>query len=97
MACYRYIELPPVRAGMTTDPADDRGSSHSHNASGRQNPRITPHQDYLRLESMPAAWQAACRALLCEHLDEQQLAELRLHTRQRRAGATTASASRSER
>ena len=37
MACYRYIELNPVRAGMTTDPADYRWSSHCHNASGREN------------------------------------------------------------
>ena len=85
MACYRYIELNPVRAGMTTDPADYRWSSHSHNASGRENPLITPHQEYLRLGPTPAARQAAYRTLICEHLDEQQLAELRLHTRQQRA------------
>lgn len=85
MACYRYIELNPVRACMTADPADYRWSSHSHNAIGRNHPLIAPHPEYLRLGSTPAARQTAYRALFREHLDEQQLTDLRLHTQQQRA------------
>ena len=32
LTCYRYIELNPVRARMTTDPADYPWSSYHHNA-----------------------------------------------------------------
>ncbi len=70
---------------MITDPADYRWLSHSHNVSGGEHSLITPHPEYLHLGSTPAARQAAYRARICEHLDEQQLAELRLHTRQQRA------------
>ena len=36
--CYRYIELNPVRAGMTSTAFDYRWSSHGHNACGIQDP-----------------------------------------------------------
>jgi putative transposase len=85
MACYRYIELNPVRARMTMDPADYPWSSHGHNAMGQHHPMITAHPEYTGLGSTPAARQAAYRALLSEHLDEQQLVDLRLHTQQQRA------------
>ncbi|MBB4724246.1 REP element-mobilizing transposase RayT [Xanthomonas euvesicatoria] len=34
LACYRYIELSPVRAAMVTDPGAYRESSHHYNARG---------------------------------------------------------------
>ena len=85
MACYRYIELNPVRAGMTTMPGDYPWSSYAHNAWGKQHPLITPHQKYLNLVLDPAARQTAYRELIREHLDEPQLIALRQHTQQQRA------------
>lgn len=85
LECYRYIELNPVRAGMTTAPGDYPWSSYAHNAWGSPQPLITPHQEYLNLNSEPAARQAAYRQLICEHLDELQLTALRQHTQQQRA------------
>ncbi len=49
LACYRYIELNPVRAGIVTPPREYRWSSHARNAYGRHEPRITPHAAYLSL------------------------------------------------
>jgi putative transposase len=36
LRCYRYIELNPVRAGMVSDPADYRWSSHRRNAGAER-------------------------------------------------------------
>jgi putative transposase len=58
MACYRYVELNPVRAGMTTSPGEYPWSSYAHNAWGQQHPLIAPHQEYLNLGSDPPARQA---------------------------------------
>lgn len=38
LACYRYIELNPVRAGMVAAPGDYRWSSYHANADGRTEP-----------------------------------------------------------
>ena len=49
LACYRYIELNPVRAGIVDTPTNFRWSSYPTNAFGEPNASITPHADYLRL------------------------------------------------
>ena len=85
MACYRYVELNPVRAGMTTSPGEYPWSSYAHNAWGQRQPLITSHQEYLNLGTDPVARQAAYRELIREHLDEPQLTALRQHTQQQRA------------
>ncbi len=43
LACYRYIELNPVRAGMVMKPQDYRWSSYHANGLGKPNALITPH------------------------------------------------------
>jgi len=85
LTCYRYIELNPVRAHMTNDPADYPWSSYHHNALGQPTPLITPHQQYTLLARTPAARQAAYRALVHEHVEEKSLDEIRQHTQQQRA------------
>src|SRR3954469_4976361 len=49
MACYRYIELNPVRAGMVSTPGAYAWSSYVGNIAAREDPMITPHDEYLRL------------------------------------------------
>lgn len=88
LTCYRYIELNPVRARMTTAPADYPWSSYHHNALGRHTPLITPHEQYTLLASTPAERQAAYRALVYEHVEEKFLDEIRQHTQQQRAWGT---------
>ena len=47
LACYRYIELNPVRAEMVADPGQYRWSSYRANGLGLPDARLTPHPLYL--------------------------------------------------
>lgn len=49
LACYRYIELNPVRAQMVEHPFDYRWSSYRANAQGEPSELLTPHPLYLAL------------------------------------------------
>lgn len=49
LACYRYIELNPVRAPMVEHPAEYPWSSYQVNGQGQQGELNTPHEEYLRL------------------------------------------------
>jgi putative transposase len=85
LACYRYIELNPVRARMVATPIEYRWSSHACNAHGEHHPLITPHASYLALGSDPRERLTHYRALIKEQLDTQTIEELRLYTQQQRA------------
>jgi putative transposase len=49
LACYRYIELNPVRAGMVEHPRQYSWSSYRVNAEGETSGLVIPHEQYLRL------------------------------------------------
>ncbi len=80
LACYRYIELNPVRANMVQRPGDYAWSSYRANGDGRANPLLTPHAEYLRLGVTGAARQAAYRGLLAAQLDDMLLDTIRQAT-----------------
>lgn len=63
LGCSRYIEMNPVRAGLAASPEIYRWSSYKANATGRDDPLLTPHDTYLRLGATDAARQASYRAL----------------------------------
>ena len=46
LACYRYIELNPVRAGIVPAPDRYAWSSYAANAEGESNHLITRHEAY---------------------------------------------------
>lgn len=48
-ACYRYIELNPVRAAMVGAPGEYGWSSYRVNAHGAKSCLITPHQQWIDL------------------------------------------------
>jgi putative transposase len=50
LACYRYIELNPVRAAMVNHPREYPWSSYRFNAEGRNDELITAHEEYMRLD-----------------------------------------------
>lgn len=77
LACHRYIELNPVRAGLVSHPGDYTWSSHLHYAAGRPDGLITVHPSFLSLGNTPAERQEAFRALFLEELDQKTLAEIR--------------------
>ena len=78
LSCQRYIELNPVRAGMTA--AAYRWSSHAANAAAAADPLVRPHPLYLALGATAAARQAAYRALFGVALDDGFVADLRAAT-----------------
>jgi len=66
LACMRYIELNPVRAGLVRHPAHYRWSSYRANALGEADALVTPHALYCALgrsgEERRAAYRAGFRA-----------------------------------
>ncbi len=63
LACYRYIEMNPVRAGMVPGAADYRWSSHAGNSGLGDDELLTPHAEYLALGSDRELRLTAYRAL----------------------------------
>lgn len=63
LACMRYIEMNPVRAGMVEHPGSYRWSSFAANALGVSHAIIQPHHEYLALGISPEARQLAYRQL----------------------------------
>ena len=80
LACYRYIELNPVRAGMVMKPQDYRWSSYHANGLGKPNSLITPHDQYRRLARTEADRREVYRALFRAHVDEALVEEIRSAT-----------------
>jgi putative transposase len=63
LACMRYIELNPVRAGLVAWPGDWRWSSYAANALGEEDALLTPHALYCALGRTPELRRARYRAL----------------------------------
>ena len=76
MACYRYIELNPVRAGMVGEPGSYAWSSHAANVGLRPDPMLEPHCEYLALANV-ASRQDAYRGLFKQSLDEGMVRAIR--------------------
>ncbi|NJC49483.1 UNVERIFIED_ORG: putative transposase [Xanthomonas campestris] len=85
LRCYRYIELNPVRARLTDDPASYRWSSCPANLGQRGHSALTPHPCWLALDSDPIERSNAYRALLDEALSDELLTSIRIHLQQQRA------------
>ena len=80
LACYRYIELNPVRAGIVAHPGLYLWSSHAVNTGARSDPALTAHPEFIALASDPRARASAYRALLEEGLDPALLDAIRTAT-----------------
>ncbi|HWD23664.1 MAG TPA: transposase [Burkholderiales bacterium] len=72
IACYRYIESNPVRAGMVQDAMAYRWSSHAVNSGIRSHPPVTPHAEYLALSVGDKLRHAVYRGLF-EHEQESSM------------------------
>ena len=81
LACHRYIELNPQRAGMVRHPAEYAWSSYPQNAHGDPQGLLTPHAVYLALARDPQNRGAAYRALCDEPVDPETLDRIRKATR----------------
>ncbi len=80
LACQRYIELNPVRAGIVEHPAEYRWSSYRANAQGEANALVTPHELYRALGADEEARRAAYRELFRHELEPGLVDEIRKAT-----------------
>jgi len=81
LACYRYIELNPVRAALVSRPLDHEWSSYRANAHGIQHGLVTPHAEYLRLGTTDSERQRAYAELVEAGLLETDLTQIRFAVR----------------
>lgn len=77
LACQRYIEMNPVRAGMVADPADYPWSSYRAHVFGVRVKMWRPHSEYLALGATQAARRVAYQKLFSDELNGDTIAEIR--------------------
>jgi len=63
LACMRYIEENPVRAGLAVHPGAYRWSSYRCNALGEDDALVTPHPHYYSLGRSPVERHTAYAAV----------------------------------
>lgn len=80
LACYRYIELNPVRAGMVQHSGEYRWSSYRRNGLQLENGLITPHPEYDGLGGDAEERSSSYRRLFEEVISERELDLLRTYT-----------------
>lgn len=80
LACQRYIELNPVRAGMVAHPAEYRWSSYRANAQGEADALVHPHPVFAALDVDASSRQAAYRELFRHELEPGLVDEIRKAT-----------------
>lgn len=73
LACYRYIELNPVRASMVAHPADYRWSSYAVNAGLKPRKQLVAHELYRRLGVDEDSRYRAYRELFSSGLEKAKL------------------------
>ena len=78
LACQRYIELNPVRAGIVANPAQYRWSSFKRNALGQPNDLISAHSTYDALGRNDVERHRAYLQLFETDQDGKVVAEIRL-------------------
>ena len=77
LACIRYIELNPVRAGVVKDPGSYRWSSYRCHGFGKNVRLWSPHSLYEALGTTPAQRQENYRKLIGDALTIEAIAKIR--------------------
>ena len=72
LACQRYIETNPVRAGRVESVADWRWSSHRHHAGLAVDPLVRPHPTVWALGNTPFERESAYRRLFEESVSQEE-------------------------
>jgi putative transposase len=80
LACYRYIELNPVRAAMVEHPSAYRWSSHEANTRAGLHSFVRPHPSFVALATEDERRTAAYQALCDEPLKQEMIDEIRRAT-----------------
>jgi putative transposase len=77
LACYRYIEMNPVRSRIVARPVEYAWSSYSYNAYGRRCGFLEPHATYIGLGRTPDERRASYRALFDQPLSDTVVEKIR--------------------
>jgi putative transposase len=77
LACYRYIELNPVRAGMVGQAAAYIWSSHAANSGALPDRSLSPHAEYEALSADQDKRASEYRTLFADQMDEASLRAIR--------------------
>jgi putative transposase len=85
LACYRYIELNPVRAGLVPSPEDFFWSSYKHHVGIRLDPVVSDHSIFWDLGNTPYERETAYRAMLELPDSSQELESIRISIRRNQA------------
>ncbi|HET7669624.1 MAG TPA: transposase [Burkholderiales bacterium] len=80
VACYRYVELNPVRAAMVAHPSQYRWSSYKANVLTDPHSFVTGHPSFLALGTHDHARTAAYKALCNDPLKQEIIDEIRRAT-----------------
>ncbi|HEX2200314.1 MAG TPA: transposase [Burkholderiales bacterium] len=70
LACYRYIELNPMRAAMVNHPSSYLWSSHAVNSGMRSDPFLAEHPEFVALASDATLRHAVYRRLFQTSIEE---------------------------
>ena len=85
LACYRYIELNPVRAGIVGQARAYPWSSHRANAFGEPDGLVRPHPAFSGLSADEGGRAAIYRDLVDRGTPNPELGDIRLHLQRQRA------------
>lgn len=85
LACYRYIELNPVRARVVAHPAEFPWSSYGRNALGACDSLVTPHPTYISLGQTKQTRTESYARLVSERVPPSVIGEIRQYLQQQRA------------
>lgn len=77
LACMRYIEMNPVRAGMVDHPEKYRWSSYTANALGADNAILSEHEEYINLATSSDQRQKVYQGLFDDNLETEAVDFLR--------------------
>jgi len=93
LACQRYIELNPVRAGIVAHPGDYRWSSFRAHAQGRVNALLVPHSAFELIGTDVDERRRRYTEFIEQGIPAQDLASIRkaVQSQRRMAGALVGS------
>jgi putative transposase len=77
LACYRYIELNPVRASIVSRPDAYSWSSHGANTGTYPDPTVKPHAEFTALSIRAAELSTAYKNLFEQPFDDALLKTIR--------------------
>jgi len=82
LACYRYVQMNPVRAVVVDDPAGYAWSSYATNAMDQPDALVSEHPVFTALAPTRIERCSACRQLVRQSISDDDLEAIRQHAQQ---------------